>query len=112
VLDQSFATPEDAAEYLELGLYLLSPEEDWRETFQWKTLRLAPKEARRYPLLVLTRDEVTLKISLPPHVGEILESWAVDELGETPAAVLEALADELCSNEELRTFVTELLRDA
>jgi hypothetical protein len=53
-----------------------------------------------------------LKISLPSHVREILESWAVDELGETPAAVFEALADELCNNEELRTFVAELLRDA
>jgi hypothetical protein len=52
------------------------------------------------------------QISLPSHVREILESWAVDELGETPAAVFEALADELCSNEELRTFVAELLRDA
>jgi hypothetical protein len=29
-LDESFTTPEEAAEWLELGLFLFSPDEDWR----------------------------------------------------------------------------------
>ena len=35
-----------------------------------------------------------LKLSLPPHVAEILTGWAVFELQRTPEDVLEALAYE------------------
>ena len=48
-------------------------------------------------------DEATrLKLTLPPHVAEILTGWAVFELQKTPEEVLEALAEELCGNEQLR----------
>jgi hypothetical protein len=33
ILGESFATPEEAADYIESTLYLFSPDEDWRETF-------------------------------------------------------------------------------
>jgi len=51
-------------------------------------------------------DEATRqKPTLPPHVAEILTGWSVFELRKTPEEVLEALAEELCGNEQLRAFV-------
>jgi hypothetical protein len=55
-------------------------------------------------------DQATrLKLTLPPHVGETLTGWAVFELRKTPEEVLEALAEELCSNEQLRAFAAGLV---
>ena len=57
-------------------------------------------------------DEATrLNLILPPHVAEIMTGWAVFELQKTPEEVLEALAEELCSNEQLRAFATGLVGD-
>jgi hypothetical protein len=54
-------------------------------------------------------DEATwLKLALPPHVAEILTGWAVFELRKTPEEVLEALAEELTTNEQLREFTAKL----
>jgi hypothetical protein len=39
----------------------------------------------------------------------MLNEWAPMELGCTPEDVLEALAEELCGNEQLRAFVAGLL---
>jgi hypothetical protein len=41
----------------------------------------------------------------PVHVHQVLNEWAPMELGCTRGDVLEALAEELCSNEQLRAFV-------
>ncbi|HWI01657.1 MAG TPA: hypothetical protein VNT27_15125 [Propionibacteriaceae bacterium] len=60
---------------------------------------------------MLAREATTLKLDLPPHVLAILDSWASSELEESPATVLEVLVEELCSNEELRTFAAGLLRN-
>ena len=55
-------------------------------------------------------DEATgLKLALPSHVAGVLTGWAVFELQKTPEEVLEALADELCSNEQLRAFTAGLV---
>ena len=60
-------------------------------------------------------DEATrLKLTLPPHVAEILTGWAVFELQKTPEEVLEvleALAEELCGNEQLRAFAAGVVGD-
>ena len=45
----------------------------------------------------------------PVHAHQILNDWAPIELGCTPEDVLEALAEELCSNEQLRAFAAGLL---
>ena len=50
-------------------------------------------------------------LTLPPHVGETLTGWAVFELRKTPEEVLEALAEELCSNEQLRVFTAGLVAE-
>jgi hypothetical protein len=50
-----------------------------------------------------------LKLALPSHVAEVLTGWAVFELQKTPEEVLEALADELCRNEQLRAFTAGLV---
>jgi hypothetical protein len=49
--------------------------------------------------------------SLPDHprAHQMLNDWAPIELGCTPEDVLEALAEELCSNEQLRAFAAGLL---
>jgi hypothetical protein len=52
-----------------------------------------------------------LKLTLPDHVGEVLTGWAVFELQKTPEEVLEALAEELCGNEQLRAFAARLMAD-
>ena len=55
-------------------------------------------------------DEATrLKLTLPPHVCETLTGWAVFELRRTPEEVLEAPAEELCSNEQLRASAAGLV---
>ena len=54
-----------------------------------------------------TEGATKLKLTLPPHVTEILTGWAVFELQRTPEEVLEALAEELARNEQLRAFTAE-----
>jgi len=57
-------------------------------------------------------DEATgLKLALPSHVAEVLTGWAVFELQKTPEEVLEALAEELVGNEQLRAFAAGLVTD-
>ena len=59
---------------------------------------------------MLQTDQATrLKLTLPPHVAEILTGWAVVELQRTPEEVLEALAEELCGSEELRAYAAWLV---
>ena len=61
---------------------------------------------------MLQTDRTTkLKLTLPDHIGEVLTGWAVFELQKTPEEVLEALAEELCSNEQLREFTAGLVGD-
>ena len=58
-----------------------------------------------------TEEAVSLKLALPPHVAEVLTGWAVFELRKTPEEVLEALAGELCSNDQLRAFAAGLVTE-
>ena len=58
-----------------------------------------------------TKEVVSLKLTLPTHAAEILTGWAVFELRKTPDEILEALAEELTTNEQLRAFVAELVAD-
>jgi hypothetical protein len=46
--------------------------------------------------------------TLPPLAAETLTGWAVFELQKTPEEVLEALAEELCVNDQLRAFAAGL----
>jgi hypothetical protein len=58
-----------------------------------------------------TAAETTkLTLELPTHVLDILDGWAAYDLQATPEEVLEALADALCTNEELRAYCAELLK--
>ena len=57
----------------------------------------------------MTPQAVGVRLTIPVHVLQILNDWAPIELGCTPEDVLEALADELCSNEQLRAFAAGLL---
>jgi hypothetical protein len=57
-----------------------------------------------------TDEGVKLTLNLPEHVLTILDGWAASDLQATPEEVLEALADTLCTNEELRAFCAELLK--
>ena len=59
----------------------------------------------------MTPQAVYLNLAVPVHVHQMLNDWAPFELGCTPEDVLEALAEELCSNEQLRAFVTGLVAD-
>ena len=59
----------------------------------------------------MTPQAVGLHLTIPVHVHQILNDWAPIELGWTPEDVLEALAEELCSNEQLRTFAAELVAE-
>jgi hypothetical protein len=61
------------------------------------------------PRMAQTDESTRLKLTLSPHVAEILTGWAVFELRKTPEEVLEALAEELCSNEQLRAFTAGLV---
>jgi hypothetical protein len=56
-------------------------------------------------------EAARLKLTLPPHVAEILTGWAVFELRKTPEEVLEALAEELANNEQLRAFTAGLVAE-
>ena len=56
-----------------------------------------------------TEEATRLKLTLPPHVGEVLTGWAVFELRKTPEEVLAALAEELSTNEQLRAFTAGLV---
>jgi hypothetical protein len=62
-----------------------------------------------------TEGATKLKLTLPPHVTEILTGWAVFELQRTPEEVLEALAEELAEelarNEQLRAFTAGLVAE-
>jgi hypothetical protein len=58
-----------------------------------------------------TKEAVSLKLTVPPYVRETLSSWAQLEAKATPEEVLEALAEELCTNEQLRAFAAGLLRE-
>jgi cytochrome bd-type quinol oxidase subunit 1 len=69
------------------------------------------RRPRRYPSSMQTKEAVSLKLALPLHVAEILTGWAVFELQRTPQEVLEALAEELASNEQLRTFTAGLVTE-
>ena len=57
----------------------------------------------------MTPQAVGLQLSIPVYVHQILNEWAPIELGCTPEDVLEVLAEELCSNQQLRAFVGGLL---
>ena len=59
----------------------------------------------------MTPQAVGLHLTIPVHVHQILNDWAPTELGWTPEDVLEALAEELCSNEQLRPFAAELVAE-
>jgi hypothetical protein len=75
-------------------------------------VELRGSPGRGYPPAMLQTDQATrLKLALPPHVAEILTGWAVFELRKTSEEVLEALAEELCSNEQLRAFAAGLMAD-
>ena len=65
--------------------------------------------APRLNYMALTPQAVGLHLTVPVHVHQILNDWAPIELGCTPEDVLESLAEELCSNEQLRAFAAGLL---
>jgi hypothetical protein len=65
--------------------------------------------APRLNHMALTPQAVGLHLTVPVHVHQILNDWAPIELGCTPEDVLESLAEELCSNEQLRAFAAGLL---
>jgi len=58
-----------------------------------------------------TPQAVGLHLTVPVHVHQILDEWTPVELGCTPEDVLEALAEELCSNEQLRVFAAALVAE-
>jgi hypothetical protein len=58
-----------------------------------------------------TQQAATIRLTVPEHVLTILDGWAASDLQATPEEVLEALADTLCTNEELRTYAGGLLND-
>ena len=61
--------------------------------------------------MAMTPQAVGLHLTIPVHVHQILNDWAPMQLGCAPEDVLEALAEELCSNEQLRTFAAELVAE-
>ena len=61
--------------------------------------------------MLQTAPDAKVKLSLPPHVAEMLTGWAVFELQKTAEEVLEALAEELVGNEQLRAFAAGLVTD-
>ena len=73
-------------------------------------LRVSP--VRGYAAGMLETDhDAKVKLSLPPHVAEVLTGWAVFELQKTPEEVLEALAEELTTDEQVRVFTVGLVAD-
>jgi len=57
----------------------------------------------------MTPQAVDLHLTIPVHVHQVLNDWAPMQLGCTPEDVLETLAEELCSNEQLRVFAAGLV---
>jgi hypothetical protein len=53
-------------------------------------------------------EAVKVTLNLPKHVYAILDGWAGIELDATPEEVVEAIADELATSEELRQYAAEL----
>ena len=71
----------------------------------------APRlEARDLAGNDVARDGIRLTLSLPEHVMTVLDSWAASDLQATPEEVLEAMADALCTNEDLRAYAAEILK--
>jgi hypothetical protein len=58
-----------------------------------------------------TEHAVRLKLELPEHVNETLSVWAASEIGCRPEGVLEAIAEELSVNEQLRPFAAGLVAE-
>ena len=58
-----------------------------------------------------TDHATEVRLSLPSYVAKMLTGWALFELQKTPEEVLEALAEELCGNEQLQEFVAGLVSD-
>ena len=52
-------------------------------------------------LMPQTEHVADLRLQLPEHVLHELDGWTAVELQATPKEVLEAIADALCTNEEL-----------
>ena len=63
-----------------------------------------------HPCRRATRD-AKLALTLPVHVLSIIDGWTAVELQATPEEVLEAIADALCTNEELRQYAAELFEE-
>ena len=66
---------------------------------------------RYYAAMLMTPQAVSLRLAIPVHVHQILSDWAPMTLGCTPEDVLEALAQELCRNEQLRAFAAVLVAE-
>jgi hypothetical protein len=58
-----------------------------------------------------TEHAVRLKLELPEHVNETLSVWAASEIGCRPEGVLEAIAEGLSVNEQLRLFAAGLVAE-
>jgi hypothetical protein len=56
-----------------------------------------------------TGQAVTVKLELPEYDYEALSTWTASEIGCTAEDVLEALAEELSSNAQLRAFAAGLV---
>jgi hypothetical protein len=54
-------------------------------------------------------EGVRLTLRVPEHVPTVMDGWAASDLQATPEEVLEALADALCTNEELQAYVAPLM---
>ena len=59
----------------------------------------------------MTPQAVGLHLTVPVHVHQVLNEWAPMELGCTPEDILEALAEELATSEQLRAFAARLVAD-
>jgi hypothetical protein len=59
----------------------------------------------------MTPQAVGLHLTVAVHVHQVLNEWAPMELGCTPEDILEALAEELTTNEQLRAFAARLVAD-
>ena len=57
----------------------------------------------------MTPQAVTIRLNIRVQVHQVLNEWAPVKLGCTLEDVLEALAEELCSNEQLRVFAASLM---
>jgi hypothetical protein len=59
----------------------------------------------------LTSMATRIVLNLPEHGSRELSSWCGSELHSTPEELLEALAEELCSNGDLRAGAAGLMGD-